>query len=252
MPRFVTSSSQLSKTLPALAVFAREPIPGRAKTRLIPLLGPRGAADFHAALVSDTLQKVNALAEHAEPYFFLDGEKFPVSSSLSDYTLKRQRGADLGERLEFAFEALLKSHTRAVVIGTDSPLLSRRALVTALEKLRALDAVLGPCPDGGFHLIGLRRHLPGLFDGVRWGSELAFEDMQASLSAHGLSCRILDSIDDVDRPEDVERLKDEFIASAAVRRRSPSAWRFLREFFALKPAPKKRKKEKPGPPASEG
>jgi uncharacterized protein len=251
LPRCATSPDHSPNALPALAIFARAPIPGRAKTRLIPLLGPRGAADFHAALVSDTLQKVNALAERADPYFFLAGEKFPVASSLSDYTLKKQSGNDLGERLDNAFKTLLKNHGSALVMGTDSPPLTRRVLLTALEKLRASDAVLGPCPDGGFYLIGLRRHVPGLFDGVRWGSESAFEDMRASLSTHGVSCRILEAIDDVDRPGDVERIKDEFIASAAARRKSPSAWRFLREFFALQPIPKKRKKQKPASPTTE-
>lgn len=252
MPRPAISTSRPSKDLPALAVFAREPIPGKAKTRLIPLLGPRGSADFHAALVSDTLQKVNALAERAVPYFYLAGEKFPVSSSLSDYTLKRQSGADLGERLENAFRVLLKTHTGALVTGTDSPLLSHRALLNALEKLRASDAVLGPCPDGGFYLIGLRCHVPGLFNGVRWGSEWAFEDMRAKLQAHDFSCHILASVEDVDRPEDVERVKEILASSTAARRQSPSTWRFLREFFALKQLPRRRKKEKLNPPATEG
>lgn len=222
-----------TKLLPALAVFARAPVPGKAKTRLIPLLGPKGAADFHAALVSDTLQKVNALGSRVAPYFFLAGTKFPVSSSLSDYTLKKQRGASLGERLEAAFQTLLRRHPRALVTGTDSPLLSGRTWLQALEKLRVSDAVLGPCPDGGFYLIGLRRPANGLFEKVRWGSESAFEDMRANLQTQGLSCSILDPVGDVDRPEDVVRLKDALQSSAASRRLAPSTWRFLQEFYAL-------------------
>jgi uncharacterized protein len=234
VPRSISSRSRLSKILPALAVFAREPVPGKAKTRLIPLLGPRGAADFHSALVSDTLQKVNALGERVSPYFFLAGKKFPVSSSLSDYTLKRQRGADLGARLENAFHDLFKHHARALVTGTDSPLVAGRDLLRALESLHASDAVLGPCPDGGFYLVGFRRMTPGLFDGVRWGSEWAFQDMRSNLQAHGFSCELLSEVEDVDRAEDVERLKDVLAGSAACRRVAPSAWRFLRDFFALK------------------
>ncbi len=214
-------------------MFAREPVPGQAKTRLIPLLGPQGAADFHAALVSDTLQKVNALGERVTPYFYLAGRRFPVASSLSDYTLKKQRGTSLGDRLEGAFRFLLSRHPCGLVIGTDSPLLSGPNLGLALKRLGVADAVLGPCPDGGFYLVGLRRLTAGLFKNVRWGSEFAFEDMRSNIQAAGYTCSILGAVDDVDRAEDVERLKDILVSKARVRELAPSTWRFLREFYAL-------------------
>lgn len=228
------SHSRRSRALPALGIFARTPSPGKAKTRLIPLLGPRGAAEFHAALVSDALDKVNSLGGRVSPYFFLAGARYPVSSALSDYTLRRQRGADLGERLESAFRQLLRDHSRAVIIGTDSPTLPGRILRQALGELRLCDAVLGPCPDGGFYLIGLRRQANGLFTGVRWGSGSAFGDVHANLAANGFSCTILESSADVDRPDDVERLKIELAGSRAARRLAPCAWKFLQAFFVLK------------------
>jgi rSAM/selenodomain-associated transferase 1 len=244
--RTSTPRSILRGTLPALAIFARAPIPRQAKTRLIPLLGPRGAADFHAALVSDVLQKVNALGSQVAPYLFLAGGRYPVSSSLSDYKLVRQCGADLGERLERAFRRLLKRHRRALVIGTDSPLLAGRGLLRALEKLRVADAVLGPCPDGGFYVIGLRRLVPGLFEGVRWGSASACRNMQERLLAHNYSCAMLEPVDDVDRPSDVARLNRELTANPAARRLAPSAWRFLQEFFVVEGEVKKRVRKKSG------
>lgn len=233
------SHSRRSRALPALGIFARTPSPGKAKTRLIPLLGPRGAADFHAALVSDALHKVNALGGRVSPYFFLAGARYPVSSTLSDYTLRRQHGADLGERLADAFRRLLRSHNRVVIIGTDSPTLPGRILRQALGKLRRCGAVLGPCSDGGFYLIGLRRLASGLFTGVRWGSGSAFRDMHANLVANGFSCTILESCADVDRPEDVKRLKIELAGSRAARRLAPYAWKFLKGFFFLKGRRKK-------------
>jgi rSAM/selenodomain-associated transferase 1 len=239
-------SPVFSESLPALAIFARAPVPRQAKTRLIPLLGPRGAADFHAALVSDVLQKVNALGSQVVPYFFLAGGRYPISSSLSDCTLVRQRGVDLGERLEHAFRRLLKRHHRALVIGTDSPLLSGRVLLRAVEELRSADAVLGPCPDGGFYVIGLRRLVPGLFDSVRWGSASACRDMRQSLLAHNYSCAMLEPVDDVDRPSDVVRLRRDLTANAAARRFAPSAWRFLQQLFVLEGEAKKGRKKKSG------
>lgn len=200
----------------------------------MPLLGPRGAAEFHAALVSDALRKVNALGGRVSPYFFLAGARYPVSSALSDYTLRRQHGANLGERLESAFRQLLRDHGHAVIIGTDSPTLPGRILRQALGELPLCDAVLGPCPDGGFYLIGLRRMAGGLFTGVPWGSGRAFRDMHANLVAHGFSCAILEISADVDRPEDVERLKIELAGSRAARRLAPCAWKFLKGFSLLK------------------
>ena len=244
--RSSSSRSAFSGPLPALAIFARAPVPRKAKTRLIPLLGPRGAAEFHAALVCDVLQKVNALGSQVVPYLFLAGGRHPISSSLSDYTLVRQRGADLGERLERAFRKLLKRHRGALVIGTDSPLLPGRVLIRALEKLRGADAVLGPCPDGGFYLIGLRRLVPGLFDRVRWGSASACRDVQESLRAHDYSCAMLELVDDVDRPSDVVRLNRKLAANPAARRLAPSAWRFVQEFFVLEGEVKERVKKKSG------
>jgi uncharacterized protein len=230
--------------LPALVVFARTPSPGKVKTRLIPMLGPRGAAEFHAALLSDTLRKVNDLARKVTPYFYLAGGKYPASSSLLDYRRRRQSGADLGARLDRAFRDILPRHGKAVVIGTDSPGLPGRILSKAMRELSRFDAVLGPCPDGGFYLIGLRRIADGIFDGVRWGSGAAFEDMRANLEAHGFACTVLDPIADIDRPEDVQRLEKELEDSRAARKLAPSTWQFLKGFFVLKGHGRKTGKDK--------
>lgn len=216
-----------------MAVFARAPVAGETKTRLIPLLGPRGAADFHAALVSDTLRKVNALGRSVAPYFFVAGRDFPVTSSLSEYILCRQSGAGLGERLEKAFRRLLRFHPSAVVVGTDSPMLAPHLLRAAFAELRVCEAVLGPCPDGGFYLIGLRRWARELFRGVRWGSALARRDVLERMARSGLSCAMLEPCADVDLPADVERLKAQMLSSPAARRLAPCTWSFVKDFFAL-------------------
>lgn len=221
-------------------------MPGAAKTRLIPLLGPRGAAQFHAALASDVLEKVSSLGGRVSRYFFLAGGRFPAASFAAGFTLRRQRGRDLGKRLERAFRELLARHARAVILGTDSPTLPSGNLLRALEKLRGSDAVLGPCPDGGFYLIGLRRMSRGLFDGVRWGSAWAFRDMRGNFRARDFSCARLEAAEDVDRPRDVERLAEKLARSRVARARAPSAWRFLERFFARESVAKKRAGKKAG------
>jgi rSAM/selenodomain-associated transferase 1 len=231
---FVKHSLQLTETHPcALAVFARLPAPGKAKTRLIPLLGPRRAAEFQAALISDSLRKLDALAGCASPYLFFAGRSFPPGGRPADCTLVRQGGAGLGQRLERAFRWLLRRHGAAVVIGTDSPALSPCLLRVALGKLAACDAVLGPSPDGGFYLVGLRRaaadKIREVFRGVRWGSRSAFRDALENLRRCGFACAILEPCADVDRPADFRRLARELARSRSLRRRAPAVWRFVKE-----------------------
>lgn len=222
----------------AIAIFARAPSPGRAKTRLIPLLGSHGSAEFQAALVSDCIRKVNALGGRASRYVFFAGTRSPAPAALiSRLTLVRQRGADLGGRLAHAFQKLLRRHAVAVVIGTDSPTLAPGVLRTARRELRVCDAVMGPSPDGGFYLLGLRRteraKTGDLFRGVRWGSAFAFRDTLRNLLRHGLACSILEPCADVDRPEDFRRLVRELAGSRVLRCGAPAVWRFAKELGAV-------------------
>lgn len=241
-----TEGRSFARAPAALAVFARAAVAGKAKTRLHSLLGPRGAADFHAALVSDALRKAAALGKRVTLHFFLAGRRFPPASSLRNYTRHRQRGRDLGERLERAFGELLRRHPSVVVMGTDSPLVPRRVLHQAFAELRASEAVLGPCPDGGFFLIGLRRLAPGQFRGVRWGSGWACRDVLARLARQGLSCSLVECYADVDLPRDVERLKARMLACRAARRLAPNTWRFLKDFFAFEARPQSAASRKSG------
>jgi len=209
-------------------VFARPPLPGTAKTRLIPLLGPQGAADFQAALLQDTLRKVLSLQAAVSPYLYLSGPLHSAPALPAGFTALRQRGPDLGARLEHAFRFLLARHSGAVVMGTDSPLLLPRILRQGLDELRVCDAVLGPCPDGGYYLIALRRFLPGLLRGIRWGTPLAFRDTLRRLLVQDFSCALLEPCEDVDRPADLRRLAKRLSSHLPARRLAPSVWRFLK------------------------
>jgi hypothetical protein len=203
-------------------------MPGCAKTRLIPLLGPRGAADFQSALILDAARKVDKAARGAARWLFVAGSAIPDPPDRSRWILKQQRGRDLGQRLDRAFRQLLSRHAAAIIIGTDSPLLSPRALRQARSELRVCDAVLGPCPDGGFYLIGLRRTVRDLFHGVRWSTRLAFRDVLQRLLRHGLACAVLASVPDVDRPHDLRELARVMVCRRAIRSLAMATWRFLK------------------------
>ena len=204
-------------SIPSVAIFARPPVAGHAKTRLIPLLGAPGAARFQAALISDTLRKVAGLGGFVKPYLFLAASPITLGRSNAEAILLEQplagagirgisvfpqQGRDLGERLENAFRRLLRLHSSCVVIGTDSPLFPARILRQALGELRACESVLGPCPDGGYYLIALRRPanpatLQSIFRKVRWSTAFAFSDTLRNLLQEDLSCSVLEACADV-------------------------------------------------------
>jgi hypothetical protein len=248
-PRGGNPQSAMRKTsIPAVGVFARAPIAGRAKTRLIPLLGAQAASAFQAALISDTLRKVARLKGCVQPYLFLAGHcttfgrrharaiqrvRSCAPPHRGEFRLVRQKGKDLGERLANVFRSLLRLHPSCVVIGTDSPLFPARILRQALRELHACGSVLGPCPDGGYYLIALRRPsdpgmLRGIFRRVRWGTAFAFRDTLRNLLRLGLSCSVLDECADVDLPSDFQRLKKNLSRDRAARRLAPATWSFLK------------------------
>lgn len=222
--RNITSTKS---SVPAVAIFARAIAAGKTKTRLIPSLGPEGAAEFHRALVADALRKVARLRGSLSRYLYAAGGKLPAEMLPDSFICRRQTGEGLGPRLDHALGGLLRQHSRVAIIGTDSPALSPSMLRLALEELRTTDAVLGPCPDGGYYLIGMRRTRRGLFDGVRLGTEFAFRDTRDSLIASGLSCSVLEPCPDVDLPRDLTALKKFLVSNPTARRLAPQTWRFL-------------------------
>jgi len=159
------------------------------------------------------------------------GRAVAARPASGEIAVRQQRGAELGARLFDAFLRLLRRYRAVIVIGADSPELAPSTVRLALSELKSCDAVLGPCPDGGYYLIGLRRlarRLPqDLFRGVRWGSRHAFRDTLRNLLDHGWVVSILDPLRDVDRPPDLGRLTRLLRRSAGLRRLSPAVWRFL-------------------------
>jgi uncharacterized protein len=194
----------------AVIIFARAPLTGAVKTRLIPLLGAEGAAALHARLVERTLETARAASfrrielhgtpDINDPFFRFCAGHFAV-------TLAAQAGADLGARMLAAFASVLANHERALLLGSDCPALTARHLRQADRALRdGSDAVFVPCEDGGYALIGLRRVDPRLFEGVAWGGESVMEETRSRLRRLGWSWRELETLWDVDRPEDYARL----------------------------------------------
>ncbi|MFP3874539.1 MAG: TIGR04282 family arsenosugar biosynthesis glycosyltransferase, partial [Thiohalophilus sp.] len=161
----------------AVMVFARAPIPGQVKTRLIPVLGEAGAATLHAAMLEYTLNKVSRLADTATRLYCQGDRQHPVFRHATDryaLNLYPQQGADLGERMANAFVDSLAHCQKALVIGCDCPALSPKDLQNAINALDEQEAVITPAHDGGYVLLGLRCFSPRIFTDIDWSTGRVF------------------------------------------------------------------------------
>ncbi len=197
-----------TKTETPVIVFAKAPQPGVAKTRLIPLIGAEGAARFHASMVKHTLgTALNARVGPVELHCAPDTLDTFFSACASRYrvTLYPQIGADLGARLQRTFEQGLLGHKQIIIIGCDCPVLKTYHLREARDALRDHDAVLIPSEDGGYALIGLARCDARLFEDIEWGTDSVLATTRERLRELGWRWRELETLWDIDRPEDYQR-----------------------------------------------
>ena len=195
----------------ALLVFAKAPVPGEAKTRLIPALGPGGAAVLSARLTRRTLRTAAAGAWTSTVLCCAPDathDFFALCRRLHGVALRDQRGADLGERMHEAFEWALGSHDAAILVGTDIPSMAPDDLGLATEALvDGTDAVLGPARDGGYWLIGLRRADPAVFAGLPWSTPGVAAQTRERMTRLGWRWNEVATRADVDHPEDLATLE---------------------------------------------
>jgi len=189
-----------------IIVFAKAPVPGEAKTRLIPRLGAWGAARVHAGLVLHALR----IATAADRVVELHGTRRHSFFRTLGIPFKLQKGRDLGERMHHA----LSRNPGAILIGTDCPGLKVADLRRAARWLRSgYQVVLAPAEDGGYALIGARHVSAEMFRGIAWGTSHVYEETVKRL--RGYRWRALRTLWDVDRPADLDRLRALRFPSAA-------------------------------------
>ena len=191
-----------------IMVFARAPIPGQTKTRLIPALGKKGTARLHASLIEQTLSRIQSVGDANITLWCspsIEDAFFQSCAKRHGIALKAQRGQDLGSRMQHAFETTLRSTPWAVILGTDCPELQSSDVLQAIDDLRnGADAVAGPAFDGGYYLLGLRRTSASLFRQMPWGTENVWEITRNRLEKLRWSYTTTTWRHDLDRPEDLE------------------------------------------------
>lgn len=159
-------------TARVFGVFAKCPTAGSAKTRLAAARSAEWAAHVAEAFLADTLDRHAKLPVRQFLVFAPDDAlEWFARLAAGRYELLAQGEGDLGDRMaRFIDGSLGNGAASTVVIGADSPTLPREFIEQAFVKLESADAVLGPATDGGFCLLGSRRPLGSLLDGVEWGS----------------------------------------------------------------------------------
>lgn len=192
-----------------IAVFAKAPEAGSAKTRLIPTLGAQGAARLQRWLTQRAVNTAQQAGTGAVSLWCAPDPRhrfFRAMHWCAKVECHAQCGADLGQRMLHTFEAQCSTGP-LLLIGTDCPVLTPGDLRIAAGALRnGDDAVVLPAEDGGYVLIGLRGPIPSLFEGVAWGNESVMEQTRARLQASGARWSEPRLLWDVDRPADLRRL----------------------------------------------
>jgi rSAM/selenodomain-associated transferase 1 len=192
----------------AVLIMAKAPRAGTVKTRLHPLLGPRGCARLQAGLLQHTV----LLAESVAPTCTYVAVDPPGASGdliglvPAGVTVLSQSGPDLGARMGVAATNVLEHHHGPLlVIGTDAPTLTAAHLQQAGEELvNGRDVVFGPAMDGGYYLIGMAQAFPELFaiDPGLWGGPEVLTASVAGARAAQLQVGLLPVLRDLDTPED--------------------------------------------------
>ena len=195
-----------------LILFTRYPRSGQAKTRLIPALGPDGAARLQRRLTESCLAR---LADGPPlTVFFHGGDHARMRAWLPHAALVRQQGSDLGQRMIQAMAHCRgQGAGRILLAGTDCPDLEPSHLNRALDLLSGHDLVFGPALDGGFYLIGIGPdldpdRLTPLFAPVAWGTGQVLATVLKQAGTQGLTAGLLEPLPDIDTPQDLAYLAD--------------------------------------------
>jgi rSAM/selenodomain-associated transferase 1 len=218
----------------ALLVMAKDARAGQVKTRLCPPLTAEMAARLYECFLLDVLDLVAGVPGVDPVVAFSPAEAREEFSRLTvgRFLLIPQQGADLGERLENSFRVLFqRGYDRVAAVSTDSPDLPAEYLQEAFSRLEEARVVLGPCPDGGYYLIGLSGLIPELFRDMPWSTDRVIPETDARARGMGLTLTYLPEWHDVDTGADLERLVRKLTGVARSGNRAPRTTRFCQQEF---------------------
>jgi uncharacterized protein len=196
-----------------LGVMARAPVSGQCKTRLAKVLGAEAAARLYGAMLADSFEAYGRAGADRQVVLAApeeDGVATLGNLAPSGWEVVGQEGANLGERLARAACALGADGSAVVLVDSDSPTVPIEPVARALQRLAGpRRALLGPCVDGGYYLVGLTTPEPGVFRNIPWSTPGVLAATRARCAELSISLEELPPWYDVDEPADLERFRAE-------------------------------------------
>lgn len=194
----------------ALVLLTKAPIPGFVKTRLVPPLTPKEAAELSRRFLLDLVEMA---AELPGVDLFLaytpdDAlDLIPGAARAAAAGCIPQGPGDVGRKVQRVFQTLLDAGRDSVVlISSDIPTVPSEYVAAGFDRLNNHAAALGPCVDGGYYLLGFTRVIPGVFSGIDWSSNRVSLQTREQLQRARVELRCVPPWYDVDTPEDLELL----------------------------------------------
>ncbi len=195
-----------------VCVFAKAPVAGQVKTRLLPVLSAQQACLVHQHLLEHSLQQV--INKRWQTQLWSTDIDHPYIEQLAQrYSLERvlQQGNDLGLKMCHATAESLKSFAYVVIVGTDCPELDAAYISEAIAQLQqGVEVVIGPAEDGGYVLIAMSRLIANVFENMPWGSDRVLDITRQRLQQARVHWYELPSRRDIDRPEDLVFLSQQY------------------------------------------
>ena len=225
----------------ALAVMTKAPRAGHVKTRLVPPLSAQEAAELNICFLRDTADAIakacSSTVRGVAVYTPVGAESAYDEILPQQFELLPQRGDGFGDRLAFAVEDLFQCGFSSVcLIDSDSPTVSGEIYANATKHLSQSEerVVLGPSDDGGYYLIGLKRHRPELFERIDWSTERVLEQTKARAHELKLEISLLPTGYDVDDAATLQRLREELLSDQSPADIAPHSRKFLAELGTKK------------------
>jgi rSAM/selenodomain-associated transferase 1 len=186
-----------------IIVFVRTPELGKVKTRLAKAIGDQAALTIYKLLLKHTSTVLHELSFDKVVYY---SEKIENNDfwKASLFEKKLQKGADLGERMQQAFEtAFDRGYKKVLIIGSDLFELTSTLIISALEALETYDISIGPSLDGGYYLLGMKELHPAVFKNKKWGTDSVLENTLQDLKQQNV--KLLEALNDIDTFEDLQQ-----------------------------------------------
>lgn len=190
----------MSKNL--VLIFTRNPELGKAKTRLAKKVGDETALEIYKFLLDKTKEVTTNLTCDKAVYYSVKIRDNDIWNK-ENYQKHKQKGEDLGIRMQNAFQnSFNENYEKVIIIGSDLYDLTPEIIENAFTKLNTNDVVIGPAEDGGYYLLGMKKLHPAIFENKEWGTSSVRRDTLNDLQK--VTVHLLEELNDVDVFEDIE------------------------------------------------